>query len=68
MRIPFQQMENLREQMVDNVELNNAVEKVLADKAKLPVNSGESALNIGPVFSLIMRDLLVGVVEVGDSN
>lgn len=56
------------EQVVDNVELDDAVEQVLADPAKLAVDGGKGALNKGPVLSIVVRHLDVSVVEVSDGN
>jgi hypothetical protein len=60
--------EDLREKVVNNVVLNNAVEEVAADKAKLAVNSGQSTLDKGPVLGIIVRHLHVSVVKVSDGN
>lgn len=54
--------------MVNNVVLNDAVEQVAANKAKLSVDSGQGALDKGPVLGLIVRHLHVGVVEIGDGD
>lgn len=54
--------------MVNDVELDDAVEEVLANPAKLAVDSGQSALHESPVLGVVVGDLNVGVVEVGDSN
>lgn len=54
--------------MVDNVLLNDTVEKVLANETELAVNSGESTLDVGPALSGVVRKLGVVVVEVSDGN
>lgn len=54
--------------MVDDVVLNDAVEEVAANKAKLSVHSRKSALDKCPVLCLIVRHLHVGVVQVSDGN
>lgn len=54
--------------MVNNVLLNDAVEEVLANEAKLTVDSGESSLDVGPAFSGVVRELSVVVVEVGNGD
>jgi hypothetical protein len=54
--------------VVNNVVLNDAVEEVAADETKLAVNGGNGALDKGPVLSIIVRHILVGVVEVGDCD
>ena len=57
-----------REKVVDDVVLDDAVEKVTANEAKLPVDRGEGALNEGPAARLVVRDLEVSVVQVGDGH
>lgn len=57
-----------REEVVDNVLLNDTVEQVLANEAKLTVNSSESALDVGPALVGVVRNLGVVVVEVGDGD
>lgn len=53
---------------MNNVVLNDAVEEVAADEAKLAVNSRQSALDKGPVLGIIVRHLQVSVVQVSDGN
>lgn len=65
---PAGEKSNVREQVVNNVVLNDAVEEVAADETKLAVNGGNGALDKGPVLSIIVRHILVGVVEVGDCD
>lgn len=48
--------------------LNDAVEKVLANEAKLAVNSSESTLDVGPALGGVVGKLGVVVVEVGDGD
>lgn len=55
-------MVNIREKMVNNVVLNDAVEQVAADEAKFSVHSCEGALDKGPVVGLVVRHLHVSVV------
>lgn len=59
---------NAWEHVVDDVVLNDTVEDVATDEAKVAVNSGSSALDEGPVLSLVVRCVLVCVVKVGDSD
>jgi hypothetical protein len=59
---------NLREQVVNDVLLNDAVENVLSNEAKLAVNSSESTLDVGPALSGVVGELGVVVVEVSDGN
>lgn len=59
---------NLREHVVHNVVLDDAMEHVAADEAKITVDGGRSALDESPVLRLVMRCLLVGVVKIGDGN
>lgn len=54
--------------MVDDVLVNDAVEEVAADKAKVAVDGGEGALDVGPALSIKVGDVGVVVVEVGDSD
>lgn len=48
--------------------LNDAVEQVAANKAEFSVHGGEGALDKGPVLSLIVRHLHVGVVQVSNGD
>lgn len=48
--------------------LNDAVEQVASNKAKLSVDSGQGALDKGPVLGRIVRHLHVSVVEIGDGD
>lgn len=61
-------MDDLREQVVNNVVVDNVVEEVLANEAKVAINGGESALDEGPAVGFEVVDFLVGVVEVGDGD
>lgn len=54
--------------MVDDVSVDDAMEEVAADEAKVTIDSGEGALDEGPALGLEVRHLGVGVVEVGDGN
>lgn len=54
--------------MVDDVALDDAVEEVAADEAKVAVDRGERALDKGPAVGLEVRDIRVGVVQVGDGD
>jgi hypothetical protein len=53
---------------VNNVVLNDAVEDVATDEAKLAINGGKSALSVGPIVCLVVRSFRVGVVEVSNGN
>lgn len=59
---------HLREEVVHNMVLNNAVEKVTANESEITINSGQSTLDKGPVLGIKVRDVDVGVVEVGNGN
>lgn len=59
---------SLREHVVNNVVLNNAVEDVAADPAKLTIDSRHSALDERPVLGLVVSGILMRVVQVGDSD
>lgn len=61
-------MANIREQVVNNVVLDDAVEQVATNEAKLSVHGCEGALDKGPVLSLVVRHLHVSVVEVSDGD
>lgn len=57
-----------REKMVDNVVIDNVVEKYTADPAEVTVNRGEGSLDKGPSLSFVVVNLGVVVVEVGDGH
>lgn len=59
---------DLRKQMVDDVGLDDPVEEISADEAKVAVDGGEGALDVGPVVGVKVGELGVGVVEVGNGN
>lgn len=59
---------DLRKQVVDDVGLDDAVEEISADEAKVAVDGGEGALDVGPVVGVKVGELGVGVVEVGNGN
>lgn len=61
-------MANIREKVVNNVVLNDAVEQVATNEAEFSVHSCEGALDKGPVLSLVVGDLHVSVVEVGNGD
>lgn len=48
--------------------LDDAVEEVAADEAKVAVDGREGALDEGPVLSVEVGDVGVRVVEVGDGD
>lgn len=54
--------------MVHDVRLDDAVEEVAADEAKVAVDGREGALDEGPVLSVEVGDVGVRVVEVGDGD
>lgn len=60
--------QSLREQVVNNVLLNDAVEEVLADEAELTVDGGNGTLDESPALLGVVVDLRVVVVEVSDGN
>ena len=53
---------------MDDVVVDNVVEEVLANEAKIAVDGGESALDEGPRVGVKVVDFLVGVVEVSDGD
>lgn len=54
--------------MVHDVGLDDAVEEVAADEAKVAVAGREGALDEGPVVGVEVGDVRVSVVEVGDGD
>ncbi len=58
----------LREEMVDNVCLNDAVEQVSANEAKVAINGRESTLDEGPILGIKMREIGMRVMEVGNGD
>ena len=58
----------LREKMVDDVGLDDAVEEISADEAKVAIDGGERTLDVGPVLGIEVGEIGVGVVEIGDGN
>jgi hypothetical protein len=61
-------MKDVREKVVDDMVLDNAVEDVAADEAKLAVDGRHGTLDERPVVRIVMRRLLVGVVQVRDGD
>ena len=61
-------MLNLREHVVYDVVLDNAVEDVTADESELAIDCGCSALGEGPVLGFVVSCFRVSVVKVGNSN
>jgi hypothetical protein len=60
--------ENSREEMVDNVRLDNAVEKVLANEAKVTIHSSNGTLDESPAVGVVVVHFGVVVVEVGNGH
>lgn len=54
--------------MVNDVGVDDAVEEVTADEAKVAVDGGEGTLDEGPVLGVEVGNVGVGVVEVGDGD
>lgn len=54
--------------MVNDVGLNDAVEHMAANEAEIAVNCSKGTLDEGPGVGLVVRQILVGVMQVGDSN
>lgn len=54
--------------MVDDVVLDDVVEEVAADEAKVTVDGGQGALDKGPALGVKVGDVGVGVVQVGDGD
>lgn len=53
---------------MDDVRVDDAVEEVAADEAKVAVHGGQGALDEGPALSVKVGDFRVGVVQVGDGD
>lgn len=56
------------EEVVDDVEADDAVEEVLVDPAKVAVDGGKGTLDVGPVVGVVVVDVGVSVVQVGNGN
>jgi len=54
--------------VVNNVELNDTVEELTANKTKVSVNSGQSTLLESPGALLKVLSRFIVVVEVGNGN
>lgn len=59
---------DLREEVVDNVELNNTMEQFTADEAEVSVDSGQGTLLESPGALLKVLSITVVVVKVGDGD
>lgn len=60
--------QNSREKVVHDVVVNDVVEKHTTNPAKVTVNGGEGALDVGPGFRLVVVNLGVVVVKVSDGD
>lgn len=54
--------------VVQNVGLDDTVEQVATDEAKLTINGCSGALDKGPLLAGVVRQGRVGVLEEGDSD
>ena len=54
--------------MVEDVGLDNAVEELTTDEAKLTIDSGSSAANKVPLFSGVVRKRGISVLEESNGN
>jgi len=54
--------------MVHDMCVDDAVEEVAADPAKVSIHGGECPFDKGPVLGIKVMDLRVSVVEVGNGN
>lgn len=59
---------NAGEEMVDNVGVDDVVEEVAANPAEVTVHSGKSALDVCPALGVVVVNLGVVVVEIGDGD
>jgi hypothetical protein len=60
--------DNVREHVMNNVVLNDAMEDVAANEAKFTIDGRSGTLDESPVVGLVVRSILVGVVKVSDRN
>lgn len=58
----------LREEMMHDVSIDNAVEDVPANEAEITIDCGQGSSNERPALAVVVREVLVRVVEVGDSD
>jgi hypothetical protein len=59
---------HVREDMMNDVVLNDAMEDVATNEAKLAINGGESALCISPSVGIIMSRFRMSVVKICNCN
>jgi hypothetical protein len=59
---------HLREDVMHDMVLNDAVEDVAANEAKFTVNSRKGTLDESPLVCLVVRRLGMSVVQVGNGN
>jgi hypothetical protein len=57
-----------RDVVVEDVGLDDTVEKVTADEAKLAVDGGSGSASKGPGVGVVVRERRVGVLEEGDGD
>jgi uncharacterized membrane-anchored protein len=56
------------EQVVNDVVVNDFVEEVASDEAESTVDGTKGTLDEGPSVLIVMRNVRVGVVKVGNCN
>lgn len=59
---------HLREHVVNNVVLNDAVEDVATNETEFAIDSRGGALNEGPVLGLVVRRIRMSVMQIGDGD
>lgn len=59
---------DVREEMMDDVELDNAMENMFPDEAELTIDRGRGTLQEGPGLGFVFGQLRVRVMEVGDGD
>jgi hypothetical protein len=59
---------HLREDVMHDMVLNDAVEDVASNEAEFTVHSGHGAFLVSPGTVFVMRRVWVRVVQVGDGN
>lgn len=53
---------------MNDVLVNDPVEDMFSNEAKITVDGGKRSLDVGPVVGVEVVDFRVGVVEVGDGD
>lgn len=59
---------NLGEQVMNDMIINDLVEEVASNEAESSVNSTKGTLDKGPRILIVMRDIRMSVVQIGNGN